>query len=546
MARIRSRIGRAAAAHRRAAAIVTAADSALGGYPPRPDPPPPDPSARQLRHLAARLAATATRLAPGWLGTPLDGGLPLPRLGGHPSPQFVRVGVARPLAEVSFPVVVPLGHVAFDVAAGADPRVAGVLRALLLRLLAAAPTGTLLVLAVDPAGVVAAPFRTLARAGVMPPPARDRAGLEGLLTEAERWTRDPAPGRTLLLVVAGWPEDTLARDADRVVALASAPRGPRLLVAGWPPAPAVRGRPLPDATHIAVRAGYARVGHPPGGSPATGTPRGVEPTPGLHPRVVLDPAPGAELVGRVCAVLAGPPLARPRRSRPGQAHRAGGTGDPAGLAVVVGHADGTPVTLRLGGATWHWLIGGAPGSGKSALLHRIASDLAARYGPGQLAIHLLDPVGDRSADLVEAVPHLHAAGVGNTDRVRAGLREVAAEAARRPRPEHVLCLLDGWHALAHDQAYAVLCTLARGGRDRGIHLVLAGEGVPPPELAVHCQVRIALPGGQVLDPANDAATGLAPGNAVVNTAGGLGGPRGATRAHERTVRVADQYAGRTL
>ena len=42
-------------------------------------------------------------------------------------------------------------------------------------------------------------------------------------------------------------------------------------------------------------------------------------------------------------------------------------------------------------------------------------------------------------------------------------------------------------------------------------------------------------------PTNDAAAGLAVGSAVVNTAGGLGGPRGATRGHERLVRFPDPH-----
>lgn len=45
-------------------------------------------------------------------------------------------------------------------------------------------------------------------------------------------------------------------------------------------------------------------------------------------------------------------------------------------------------------------------------------------------------------------------------------------------------------------------------------------------------------------PANHAAAALALGTAVVNTAGGLGGPRGATRAHERLVRFPDPRADR--
>ncbi len=58
-------------------------------------------------------------------------------------------------------------------------------------------------------------------------------------------------------------------------------------------------------------------------------------------------------------------------------------------------------------------------------------------------------------------------------------------------------------------------------------------------------MRIALPGGgDVLEPTNDSAAGLPLGAAVVNTAGGLGGPRGATRGHERTVRFPDPHADR--
>ena len=60
-------------------------------------------------------------------------------------------------------------------------------------------------------------------------------------------------------------------------------------------------------------------------------------------------------------------------------------------------------------------------------------------------------------------------------------------------------------------------------------------------------MRIALPGGgDVLEPTNDAAAGLPLGTAVVNTAGGLGGPRGATRGHERMVRFPDPHADREV
>ena len=49
----------------------------------------------------------------------------------------------------------------------------------------------------------------------------------------------------------------------------------------------------------------------------------------------------------------------------------------------------------------------------------------------------------------------------------------------------------------------------------------------------------------MLEPTNDAAAGLPLGAAVVNTAGGLGGPRGATRGHERVIRFPDPHSDRS-
>ena len=56
-------------------------------------------------------------------------------------------------------------------------------------------------------------------------------------------------------------------------------------------------------------------------------------------------------------------------------------------------------------------------------------------------------------------------------------------------------------------------------------------------------VRIALPGGAgVLDSRNNAADALRLGTAIVNTAGGFGGPANASRAHERLVEFPDPHA----
>ncbi|GFJ90854.1 hypothetical protein Prum_044960 [Phytohabitans rumicis] len=148
MANAKARIGQAAALHRQAVATVAAAAGALDDFRPAP------PDQREQHDLVERLRAAAATLVPGWLGAPLDAQSEDTPLGGPLLPQFVRVGMAQPLDDARFPAVVPLlgtGHLTVD-ADARDPRVAGLLRALLLRLLAAAPAGSLLVRGVDAAG----------------------------------------------------------------------------------------------------------------------------------------------------------------------------------------------------------------------------------------------------------------------------------------------------------------------------------------------------------------------------------------------------------
>lgn len=539
MAGIRSRIGQAAATHRRAAAIANAADTALAGYVPRPR---ISTEHDDLPQLAQRLTAAAAQLAPGWLGSPL---VPTaPELPADPaateSTGFVRLGTAHLSPDTTFPVVVPSGGIAFDTAAD-DPRVAGALQGLLLRLLASHPAGSLLVRLVDPAAAIAGPFAALHDAGITPPPARDQAGLDNVLAEAQRWARDPDRHRRLVVVIAGWPPDAGKIDAGRIAALAGG--GVHLLVGGWPPPQGGDG--LAGVTRVALRRSYALVGHPPGGSFAAAAPPGAEPSPGLHAEVTLDPAPAAEQIDQVCRRLAGHALDHARVSL-GELLPAGPmwTEDAAGgLTVAVGRAGDAAVTLRLGHPARHCLIGGRARSGKSTLLHDIAYGLASRYHPEQLGLYLLDPApGGAFADLAAAVPHVRAVGSGSANRVRAVLHEVAALVAQRRGPARILCLLDGWHALPDQQAHSLLDGLAAADPERGVHLLLAGDGPAPDTLAARCRLRVALPGGQVLDPANDSAAGLALGTAVVNTASGLGGPRGATRAHEQLVHFPDPYA----
>ncbi|HWH00125.1 MAG TPA: FtsK/SpoIIIE domain-containing protein, partial [Pilimelia sp.] len=557
--------------------------------------------------LAERLRAAAATLVPGWLGAQLEAQSEETPLGGPEQPRFVRIGLAQPLDDARFPVVVPLlgvGHLAVD-ADARDPRVAGLLRAVLLRLLAAAPAGSLLVRAVDAAavGTTFTPFAPLADAGLMPPPVTDRDGLRQLLAEAEQWVRpaDARPrrhDRTLLVVIASLPELTEGPDLNRLLALAQ--HGPdaglHLVVAGWPPPPLTAEttqRPLPRTTQLALRNPYALVSDPPGASYAA-APRGgahLVPPVGLNAPVFLDEDPPAHLFERVCrhlvaetAALAGTTLADllpdPAAGR--------WTEDAAdGLTTVVGRDGDTPVRLRFNDLTPHWMVGGRSGAGKTAFIINVLYGLATRYSPDELTLYLLDfKEGVSFAEFVPTardgswLPHARAVGV-ESDREYglAVLRELEAEMTRRAtaykragvtrftdlraaggaRLPRVLCVIDEFQVLLAGadrlagEAVALLESLARKGRSYGIHLVLASQTVRGVE-ALYAKrdsifgqfpVRVALPGGgDVLDPTNDAAAGLPLGTAVVNTAGGFGGPRGATRGHERTVRFPDPHADR--
>ncbi|MFI5906253.1 hypothetical protein [Dactylosporangium sp. NPDC051541] len=315
MARLRARIERAAAQHRHTAALIAAAGPILEKY--SPNAAPAEQYAEQ-HDLAASLRANAAMLAPGWLGAQLDAMAPATPLGGPLPPTFVRVGQAHPLDDARFPVIVPLlraGHIAID-ADARDPRVAGLLRSLVLRLLASSPPGSVRIRTVD-AVVDGATFGWFTGIdSIMPPPATDIQTLRGVLDEGERWlaarSDGPTPSPTLLLVIASLPELTEGRDLARIAQLAHAGPAGRLhlIAAGWPPPPLTQETtqaPLPHATQIAIRNPHAWVGDPPG-TTFSGT--GTGPS-RLNAPVYLDPDPPLELVRRVCAQLSGPWTAPP-------------------------------------------------------------------------------------------------------------------------------------------------------------------------------------------------------------------------------------------
>lgn len=601
------RVRQAAALHRQAVATADAAAVALEAFAPAAADP------REQHRLADRLRAAAARLVPGWLGSTLDALSPVAPLGGTETPRFVRVGLAQPLDDVRFPAVVPLlgtGHLTID-ATATDPRVFGLLRSLLLRLLAASPPGSLLVRAVDGVGggAVFAPFEELADAGLMAPPATDRQGLRDVLSEAEKWLRPARAGapakvsrrardRSLLVVIAGLPEMTEGEELRRIAALAQ--QGPdsglHLIVAGWPPPPLTAETtqaPLPRTTAVSVRNPYAIVGDPPGtsfgSSPATLW---------LNAPVFLDEDPPPHLIDAVCRDLAADSAEASRVTLadllPEPAEELWSQDAAAGVETVVGHHGDVPLVLRFNDLTPHWMVGGRSGGGKTAFLINVLYSLGARYSPDELALYLLDfKEGVSFAEFVPTqrdrtwLPHARAVGV-ESDREyglavlreldaemgrrslaykRAGvsrfadLRAVAAEEGRGRQLPRVLCVIDEFQVLlaGNDpmaaEAVALLESLARKGRSYGLHLVLASQTVLGVE-ALYAKrdsifgqfpVRIALPGGgDVLEPTNDSAAGLPMGSAVVNTAGGLGGPRGATRGHERVVRFPDPHADQRL
>ena len=598
------RIDQAAALHRQAGATVEAAAAALESQAPSAA----DPLVQH--HLAEELRVAASELAPGWLGAPLDAQSATTPLGGTFPPQFVRLGMAQPLDDARFPAVIPLlgtGHLTVD-ADARDPRVAGLLRCLLLRLLAAAPAGSLLVRAVDGTGggTVFSPFAVLADAGLLSPTAIDRAQLRDVLTEAEKWLRPVRGGavrrgrrdRMMLLVIASLPELTEGADLVRIAALAQ--QGPEsglhLIVAGWPPPPLTAETtqaPLPRTTQVSLRNPYAVIGDPPG-STFGSIPEAVW----LNAPVFLDDDPPPRLLDAVCRELAAHSAAASRVTLadllpdPAEEIWSGDAAD--GLGTTVGHDGDTPLVLRFNDLTPHWMVGGRSGAGKTAFLINVLYGLGTRYSPDELGLYLLDfKEGVSFAEFVPTqrdrtwLPHARAVGV-ESDREyglavlreldaemtrrsvaykRAGvtrfadLRAVAAEEGRgRPMPR-VLCVIDEFQVLlaGNDpmatEAVQLLESLARKGRSYGIHLILASQTVLGVE-ALYAKrdsifgqfpVRIALPGGgDVLEPTNDSAAGLPLGTAVVNTAGGLGGPRGATRGHERIVRFPDPHADRAV
>ncbi|SCG63727.1 FtsK/SpoIIIE family protein [Micromonospora inositola] len=561
--RLAAAYGQAVAAHREAVRRWENGRRALAAAgPPAPD----------NAELVARLARVGADLA-----GPPHGAADLTA-----APVPVRVGEATTL-DGGFPVLLPLAggaHLAVDCDAR-DPRVGELLRAVVVRLLAAAPAGAVRVAGIDTVAFGAAfvPLRPLLDAGVLAPPATTAADVAALLDEAERHARTaqhagPVDRELLLLVAASAPPP---RELARLAALTHA--GPAaavcVLLAGHPPAgPGDAPPPLGAATQLRLNERYALVGDPPGQPfSADGS--------GLAAAVLLDGDPPAASVAALGARLAAATrraealrftdLLPPRR----WAEPAG-----PGLRTALGRAGREQVTVAFDDATPHWLIGGRTGAGKTVFLLDVLYGLAARYAPAELQLLLLDfKEGVSFTEFVPTerdpswLPHARAVGI-ESDREYgvAVLRELRAELTRRAdllkrhgvtkladlppdaRPPRMVTVVDefqvlfaGNDALAR-QAVDLLEELARKGRSYGLHLVLASQSTTGVEAlygraeAIFGQfpLRVALPGGGgVLDPLNDAAKALEVGSAVVNTAGGAAGANTVVRFPDAHAAAAD-------
>jgi DNA segregation ATPase FtsK/SpoIIIE, S-DNA-T family len=569
MARVRATLERAATLHRQAVAAIDAAAHDLDAFTPNRSPAALE---ADLRKLVDALTEAAQRTAPDWLGGALDDALadlPTGTASGAIIP--VRIGAAYPAADLSFPVVVPfLGRGSLAIETTPDSRAVDLLRCVLLRLVAGTTPGSLRVRAIDPTGVAFTSFAPLFDGRVMPPPVTDRAGLRMVMAEAEQWLRTPPqPGRHLLLAVAALPARADAADLARLHAIAE--QGPEARVS----VVVIGDITLPNATRVTFDGLVGMVSDPPGESFGQDD---MLPAP-----VHVDGDPPAALVSEVCAKVAAQAQAADALSLsdllPGEIWQ----GDPApDLAATIGMAGVSPLNLRLGDLTPHWLIGGRSGAGKTALLINLLYGLCSTYAPDDLTLYLLDlKEGTSFREFMPTdrdptwIPHTRSVGV-EADRAYglAVLHELEAEMARREelfaaaetnrfaeyrahaRLPRIVCVIDEFPTLliGDDRiarhAATALGSIARKGRLYGVHLILASQTLRGIESLLtrrdsffsQFAVRIALPGGaDVLDVRNEAAAALRLGTAIVNTAGGLGGPSGAARAHERLVEFPDPY-----
>jgi hypothetical protein len=575
MASVSSRFSRAVALHREAVSHTASARAELAGREADSGLSPQSVQAQRL--LAARLDKLATSLTRGWLGCPLDGSAAQFKIGvdaDRGRPMHLRIGEATPVPDATFRVVLPfvgVGHISVDRDAR-NPRVAGWLRAMLLRTVAALPDGALRVLPVDGGtlGAVFAPFRQLVDADLWLRPATDVDGMRAILEQAEAQIALAQTGSNhdlpyLVIAMGALPIGSGNAEYARLAALAHAGPAARvhLLLAGYPPT-GHSGYDVPPGldhtTYLSGRGDRYTVSEPPGAD------RFDDNSGGLAIDVDLDSAPVDRLIERVCQPIS--TAARAQHSigfgalMPDEVWKESSAN---GLRTVVGRDGREWCELALDDVTPHWLVGGRTGSGKTIFLLDVLYGLASRYSPDELVMYLLDfKEGVSFTEFTPTaldgswIPHARTVGV-ESDREYglAVLRELSREMGRRAtelkragvtrivdlragRPDaampRIVAVIDEFHVLfdGNDslaaRAAALLEELARKGRSYGIHLILASQTISGVEALFtkadsifgQFPLRVALAGGGgVLHHLNEAANNLPVGTAVVNSSAGV-------------------------
>ncbi|GAB3645046.1 FtsK/SpoIIIE domain-containing protein [Glycomyces tarimensis] len=519
---------------------------------------------RRRRELSAKLREAAGAAASGWLGDELHAVRnDTPVWSDEPRAGAVRLGTAELDGDPAFPALVDLlgnGHLAVD-ADAADPRVAGLLQSLLVRLVAAYPGLEVSLVDGVTLGQVFSPATPLVDAGLADPVATDHLSLGRVLTAAEKRLQEirdiAARGHSIanrpyhLIVVAGMPPQVGRSIRERIAALAHAGPAARchLVVCGW------RGGHLGDTLPALEHTAHLKVG---GEIHLGELPLPVRldqtPSPSLT-RAVFDARADQRREASTLSVADLVPAEIWSES------------SRAGLTTVIGRDPGGDVTVSFNDTTPHWLIGGRTGGGKTVFLLDVLYGLATRYSPDELELYLLDfkegvSFTEFTPSAVDEswIPHVRAVGVesdreygvavlqalrGELSR-RAGLmkragatrlarlRELLPE-AKLPR---IVAVVDEFHVLfsGNDrlarEAVAHLEELARKGRSYGVHLVLASQTISGIEALYSKRdsifgqfpLRIALPGAKhLLADDNDAAEAITVGQAVVNDSAGIKG-----------------------
>ncbi|MBL7519412.1 cell division protein FtsK, partial [Frankia sp. CNm7] len=419
-------------------------------------------------------------------------------------------------------------------------------RGLLTRIVAAAPAGRVELTVYDPfeLGAGLAGFAPLRAAGVVGPTLTTRPALEAALAELTGHV-----GRITVDRLGG-SFATLRERED-----AGLPRSEPwrvLVLLAWPSLPDEAARALTGlaaqgpacGVHVIALTEPDGLDAPPGRPGAGPLPHEVAliaaPAPGrwqcsLTPGLscALDAAAPADLVAAVASGVAAAATAA-AASAPGLGallpDRLWEHDSAGGISMPIGFGPDGPCALAFDDDTVHGLVGGQAGAGKSTLLLTTIYGLAARYGPDQLRMHLLDfkeglefaQFGPRERDPF-FLPHADTVGM-DSDRefgvavlrhVReemsrravamraAGARDLRALRAidrgpRRPgasggaKEEHfrtpfdeawprILVVIDEFQVMLTPldpvarEAVALLETLARQGRAYGIHLLLASQ-----------------------------------------------------------------------